>query len=434
MIPAELLRKKRDGRELSPEEIRFFIRGVVDGSISSAQAGAFLMAACTRGLSAVETGALTMAMAASGERYDFLSIAAPRIDKHSTGGVGDKLSLLLVPLLAACGVAVPMMSGRGLGHTGGTVDKLESVVGFRMDYSLEELKGLLERNHCFMIKQTVNVAPADGILYALRDVTGTVESTGLITASILSKKLVEDIDGLVLDMKVGKGAFMQTIEQAHELAESMLMVAREVGLGMRILFTRMDEPLGYAVGNWIEMVESKESLRDYEAAPPDIRELTEALAARMLCLAYKNDDIETALAQIQTVWQSGKGYEYFLRMIEAQEGDWVASEQRYAEVFTHTVRAWKDGVVSAFTTRELGVAGIELGAGRKVQTDSIDYAAGFIFHKKTGDEVREGDEIVRIQASSPEKLERVAALVKSCIEIGEETLSNSPRILEEWKA
>ena len=234
MIPAELLRKKRSGAELSSDEITSFITGVTNGEVSEVQAAAFLMAVCTRGMTGAETGALTLAMRDSGRRYTFPSLHVPRIDKHSTGGVGDKLSLLLVPLVAACGVHVPMMSGRGLGHTGGTVDKLESIPGMRMEFSDAELTHLLDNIGGFMIKASNDVATADRILYALRDITGTVESTALITASILSKKLVEDIHGLVLDMKVGRGAFMQTMDAARELASEMMRGARHVGLLLQI--------------------------------------------------------------------------------------------------------------------------------------------------------------------------------------------------------
>ena len=433
MIPAELLRKKRDGIELTNDELDFFVRGVVSNTISEAQSAAFLMASCTRGLSARETAALTLSMRDSGRRFNFRSLAKSRIDKHSTGGVGDKLSLIIVPLVAACGVAVPMMSGRGLGHTGGTVDKLESISGFQMEFSDEELLRILELNNCFMIKQTTDVAPADGILYSLRDVTGTVESTGLITASILSKKLVEDLDGLVMDIKVGRGAFMQTLDAAYELAESMMNVAREVGLKMRILFTNMNQPLGRAVGNWVEVLECERALANYNTAPSDLRELSEALSARMLILADETITEEQAITNVRDAWSNGKAHEYFMRMISIQGGDWERSKEEYANSQVSIVHAEQDGIIQSFKTREIGLAGIELGAGRKQQNDKIDYTAGFTFLKKVGDEVRKGEQLLLIHSSNMQSPDYLKRLLSECIEIGHDIPKQQPLILEEWK-
>ena len=439
LIPAEVLRKKRDGAELSPQEVAGFVQGVTGGSINDAQAAAFLMAVCTRGMSAAETGALTMAMRDSGRRYHFPH-SVPRIDKHSTGGVGDKISLLLVPIVAACGVHVPMMSGRGLGHTGGTVDKLESVAGLRMEFSDAELSAFLEQHGCFMIKASSDIAPADRILYALRDVTGTVESSALITASILSKKLVEDIQGLVLDMKVGRGAFMQSMDAAQELAQRMMGVAKEVGLPLRILFTRMDEPLGRAVGNWLEMVETDACLQSRDDAPPDIVELTELCASRMLMLARPELSAVEATELVREAWTSAKAHAVFHTMLRAQGGDWHQSCLHYEATPYADLRAEQGGTITAFATRELGLAAITLGAGRLRQDDVIDSSAGFVLFKKTGDAIAAGETIARVYARDEQKLRDGMEQMRPCIEIGSThgaSVANAPRgtlLLDEWSS
>ena len=432
MIPAELLRKKRSGAELSSDEITSFITGVTNGEVSEVQAAAFLMAVCTRGMTGAETGALTLAMRDSGRRYTFPSLHVPRIDKHSTGGVGDKLSLLLVPLVAACGVHVPMMSGRGLGHTGGTVDKLESIPGMRMEFSDAELTHLLDNIGGFMIKASHDVATADRILYALRDITGTVESTALITASILSKKLVEDIHGLVLDMKVGRGAFMQTMDAARELASEMMRVARHVGLPLHIVFTSMDEPLGHAVGNALEMFEAESSLANYDTAPRDIVELTELLACRMLQCANTQLPSDEAIEKIRSAWKSGNAHSLFRALITAQGGDWQAAREQYVNTPCREIRAEKSGFIAEMATRELGLAAITLGAGRVHHNDVIDYGAGFILHKKRAESVNEGDVLITVYATDATKLQAGAEQIRNSIRIEGTPPPKIPRILAEW--
>ncbi len=432
MIPSELLRKKRDGQELSPDELNFLLRGIVDGSISEAQAAAFLMAACTRGLSAKETGVLTLGMSDSGRKYSFRELGRPVIDKHSTGGVGDKISLLLVPIVACCDIAVPMMSGRGLGHTGGTVDKLESIPGFRMNFSDTELLGLLRSNSCFMIKASDEVAPADRILYALRDVTGTIESTSLICASILSKKLVEDLDALILDMKVGRGAFMSTREQANELATSMLSVATEVSLPMRIIFSRMDNPLGRAVGNWLEMQETEQCLADFESTPSDLKELTCVQAMRMLQMADPRLDDTAARNKVEHVWRSGQAHERFHRLISAQGGNWQRAQETCSASKKRIIRAPHSGIIQNARTREIGLAAIELGAGRKRHDDLIDFAAGFRFFKRPGDSIEKGEEWYSIEATSEVAIERVEPLMRECLQIAETPFEETDLIIDEW--
>jgi pyrimidine-nucleoside phosphorylase len=431
MLPAELIRKKRDGYELEPREIEWFIHGLTTGVVSEPQAAAWLMAAFLRGLSARERAALTLAMTNSGKRYSFTSIAAPRVDKHSTGGVGDKISLLLLPVVAAAGVAVPMISGRGLGHTGGTVDKLESC---GLDMSIDEARGteLLRRFNGFFAKQTADIAPADKTLYHLRDVTGTVESVGLITASILSKKFAEDLQGLVMDVKVGAGAFMPTFDAAKELAESLMEVAREVGLRMRILFTTMDEPLGRTVGNWLEFEESLLSLQQRTAAADDIRELTERLGAAMVYVGGKAPSVEEARASIQHVWDDGTALHLFEDLIAAQGGTINECQTQYAGTPRKAIVAPTDGIITAIQAREIGLAGIVLGAGRAKTDDLLDYSAGIVFYKKCGAEVRKGEEIGYVQGNRTEAFDEALARVHRALTIEHKEYTPKPLIVDEW--
>lgn len=387
----ELLRIKRDDGELQPEDIRWFVEQCVRGVITDAQIAAFLMAACIRGLSLRETIALTAAMCNSGLRFSWHHLGKPLIDKHSTGGVGDKISLLLVPLVAACDILVPMISGRALGHTGGTVDKLEAIRGLRTTFASHELELLLRTVGGFIMGQSAEVVPADHLFYRLRDATATVESVGLITASILSKKLVEDLDGLVLDIKVGSGAFLPTLEAAHELAHTMRAVATELGLRLKVIFSAMDAPLGYAVGNWWEVQEAEGALRDYTTAPPDVRELTEHLAAEMVLLAGRAPSYEQALLQVRSVWQSGAAWERFHALVEAQGGRWQESLRAYEGLRPFELVAWEDGYVAALEARTVGLAALLLGAGRQREHDTVDPAAGILFFKKPGDFAHRGD-------------------------------------------
>jgi pyrimidine-nucleoside phosphorylase len=433
MIPAELIRKKRDGAELAPADIAWFIKGLTSGTVSEPQAAAFLMACFIRGLSSKERAALTLAMRDSGKRYDFSSVKAAKVDKHSTGGVGDKISLPLLPVVAACGVenkvVVPMISGRGLGHTGGTVDKLESV-GLNMDIDNTRGAELLEKFGGFFAKQTADIAPADKTLYHLRDVTGTVESVGLITASILSKKFCEDLGGLVMDVKVGKGAFMSSFDAARELAESMMGVAREVGLRMRILFTNMDEPLGLTVGNWLEFEESLKSLQG--EAPSDIRLLTERLGAAMVYVGGGAPSIEAAHHAVREAWNTHKAEHLFRALIAEQGGDIEASAARYANTPRKAFKAASDGVITAIEAREIGLAGIVMGAGRMKADDELDYGAGIVFHKKCGVEVRKGEEIGYVQGTRTQTFDEAIAQIQAAITIEHASFTPKPLVLEEW--
>ncbi len=414
----DILRKKRDGEQLSAAEIQWFIHNVVAGTLSDTQIAAWLMAACIRGLSGEETAALTLAMAQSGQRLQ-LPHDRPVIDKHSTGGVGDTVSLILLPVAVAAGCAVPMISGRGLGHTGGTVDKLESITGLQLAFSPEQYVELLRTNGGFFAKQTANIAPADRQLYHIRDVTATVESVGLITASILSKKMAEDLDGLVLDLKVGKGAFMPTMEAARQLADQMLAVASAAELPMEIVFSAMDQPLGRAVGNWVEVMEAIECLQQREQCPKDLGALTEFLAATMLRLAGLAPDYRSAQQRVQRVWDSGAAFETFQRIIAAQGGNLQESQRLYAHTPREPLRAWETGTITEIHARKVGQAGITLGIGRVREQDPVDYAAGFIFAKKEGEPVEKGEPIVWIYASDPARIAAAAHQLRDAIHIGE---------------
>jgi pyrimidine-nucleoside phosphorylase len=428
-IPAEILRKKRDGAELSADEIRWFVEQSVQGHLTEAQIAAFLMAACIRGLSLQETAALTLAMRDSGTRFSWHHLGKPVVDKHSTGGVGDKLSLLLVPLVASCDVLVPMISGRALGHTGGTLDKWESVRGVRTTFTSERLEELLRSVGCFIIGQSADIVPADRIFYHLRDVTGTVESIGLITASILSKKLVEDLDGLVMDIKVGSGAFLPTLDAAEELARTMHAVAASVGLPMRVVFSRMDTPLGYAVGNWWEVAEAERALRDYAAAPQDLRELTEQLAAAMLLLAHQARTHEEARDRVRAVWHSGAAWQRFHALIRAQGGCWEESVETYSRLQPLPLTAWEDGFITSLDARTVGLAALVLGAGRRTQHDAVDPAAGIVLHKKPGDTVVAGDLLAELYSSTPDTLPAASDLLRRAYHIGQAPPTPPPLIL-----
>lgn len=397
----ELLRIKRDGGMWSDEEVTEFVRRTVDGQASPAQVAAFLMAACTRGLSSQETAALTMSMAHSGTVLERASSVRPRIDKHSTGGVGDKVSLLLAPLAVACGLDVPMISGRGLGHTGGTLDKLESVRGLSTALSLEQMSGLIDEHHLFMAGQTPTLVPADRIMYALRDVTGTVENTGLITASILSKKIAEGLDGLVMDLKVGSAAFLPDLAAAEELARSMKSVCDHIGLPVRFVFTRMSQPLGRAVGNWVEMVETDAALAGF--VQRDLAEVTLELVAQMIMLAEVTVTAEQARERVVRAWKSGQAHVIFHEMLRRQGGDWAASLDHYGSLPTQTMHAHSDGMVDEIDARALAIILGSAGAGRERESDVIDHAVGVVIHQPAGTPVATGQPLATVHASSAEQ-------------------------------
>ncbi len=386
----DIIRKKRDGGELSGAEIDRVVAGTSDGSVPEYQLSALLMAIYFAGMTPGETARLTASMAASGARLDLSGIAAPKVDKHSTGGVGDKVSLILAPVVASCGAAVPMISGRGLGHTGGTVDKLESIPGFRTDLSLAEVRRQVADIGVAMAAQTAELAPADRRLYAIRDVTATVESLPLITASILSKKFAENLDALVMDVKFGRGAFMRELSDATALAESIGAVCEAEGLACTTLLTRMDFPLGRRIGNRLEVCESVRMLRA-EEEPPLLAEVTFALCGACIHAAGIAATLEEGTELARRAIADGSAYRTFLRMVERQGGD-VASVERAEEPMpTVTVTAGRAGFVTGIDALELGHMAIELGAGRRTLDDVIHPEAGIIIHRHVGEYAEQGE-------------------------------------------
>ena len=401
MRAVDLIRRKRDGGELTGDEIRFLVGGIATREVPDYQWSALTMAILWRGMTPGETAALVEAMLHSGTVIDLSDIPGPKVDKHSTGGVGDKTSLILAPIAAACGVTVPMVSGRGLGHTGGTLDKLESIPGFRIDLDLAAYRRVARECGLVLIGQTAEIAPADRVLYALRDATATVESIPLITASILSKKLAEGIDALVLDVKTGDGAFMARREDARALAESMTRIGRQLGKPVQALITSMDAPLGRTVGNSLEVWESVECLRG--RGPDDLMEVSLELAAEMLVLGRVAANREQALARCRAVIADGSALERFRRVVAAQGGDprvcddplGVLPRAAHVEPFC----APAAGFIAGIRAWPVGQASMLLGAGRARVDSTIDPAAGIVFRKGVGDEVRSGDVIAEIHVN-----------------------------------
>jgi len=429
IIPARIIEKKRDKKELTSEEIRDFVQGLSTGEVTDYQATAWLMAVYLNGMSFKETVALTEAMLRSGEQYSLKHIPGVKVDKHSTGGVGDKVSLILAPLAAACGLKVPMMSGRGLGHSGGTLDKLESISGFNVKLSKSEFESVLERVGCAMIGQTDAIAPADKKLYALRDVTGTVECIPLIVASILSKKLAEGCEGLVLDVKVGNGAFMKNKPQAKILARTLVLVGRQMGLKCRALISSMDQPLGYAVGNSLEMIESIEILKSENLEKHylgedlfscDLKELTLQLCAQMLEIGKLVPNLNAGRKLASEKLADGSAYRKFLELVEAQGGSRAQVENPLKLPLAPQVVQWKvkrKGYLSKIHTDTIGQLLIELGGGRRRASDSVDPSVGFLLHKKLGARLIPGDPLVTVYASPQTDLKEMEKAFQSALEV-----------------
>ena len=409
-----LITQKRDGGEVAPDDLAALVAAYTAGDVPDYQMAAFLMAAFVRGLGDAEAAALTRAMLHSGRVLDLSDVEGVKVDKHSTGGVGDKVSLVLAPLVAACGVPVPMISGRGLGHTGGTLDKLEAIPGFRTDLSIPEYRDVLGRVGTVMIGQTAEIAPADKKLYALRDVTGTVESIPLIAASILSKKLAEGIDALVLDVKCGRGAFMKDEAQARRLAETLVAISEREGTPAVALLTQMDVPLGRAVGNGPETAEAISLLRGETPAGgacDDTLDVTLALAGEMLALGGAADDARAGRDQAQAALDDGSALDTFRALVEAQGGD-VSVLDRPARLMGEpvaTVTAERGGVVTDLDALALGYAVVALGAGRAKKEDAVDPKAGFVLNKRPGETVEPGEPLATIYASDPDRADVDAA-------------------------
>lgn len=428
---ADIIARKRDGGTLEQAQISAFVRGACDGSWADYQLTAMLMAIFLRGLDAGETRALTLAMRDSGTVLDFRGLPRPKVDKHSTGGVGDKISLHLAPIVAACGVAVPMISGRGLGHTGGTLDKLEAIPGFKVALPLSDFRAQLDRIGLGFIGQTGDLAPADRRLYALRDVTATVESIPLICASILSKKLAEGIDALVLDVKFGEGAFMRERGAATELARLMVSVSQAAGVATRALLTRMDEPIGRTVGNALELAESIDCLQG--RGPADTMELTYALGEQMLLLGGRSSSAAEARAALQGAVTSGAAWEAFLAMVRAQGGDVDAllhPERLPQASVRETLNAAKAGFVTAVHSRRIAEVAHGLGAGRTRAGDTIDLAVGISGIAKVGEPVLAGAPLCRVHASSAAAAARAKQYLDTAFVVGSVQPSPEPLVAE----
>ena len=416
----DLIRRKRDGGALDRAAIEFFVAGATDGTLPDYQVSALLMAILLRGMTAEETAVLTDAMVRSGIRVTYEGIRGVPVDKHSTGGVGDKTSLILAPLAAAAGAPVPMMSGRGLGHTGGTLDKLESIPGFRTGLTLDELRAAVSSIGCALIGQTSEIAPADRKLYALRDVTGTVESIPLICASIMSKKIAEGIGGLVLDVKTGAGAFMKSLDDSRNLARSLVAIGIASGVRTEALITRMDAPLGRAVGNANEVIESIETLKG--KGPADLEDLSVQLAARMLVLSGVSADRPSAERRIRDVLRSGAGVEKFREVIANQGGDprVVDDYARMPSVTeSQTVTAARDGFVSGLQAENIGRAAVALGAGRAKLEDLVDPAVGIDVERPVGSPVRKGDVILVVRHRAGRGLAEAMPLLTASVNVGD---------------
>lgn len=418
MNVVELIRKKRNGESLSEDELRYLINGYVQGTIPEYQMSAFLMATYFRGMSVEETVTFTRLMLESGKKIDLTDIPGVKVDKHSTGGVGDKVSLILAPLVASCGVPVPMISGRGLGHTGGTLDKLESIPGLRTTLTIQEYREVLRRTGVVMMGQTSEIAPADKKMYALRDVTATVECIPLIAGSIMSKKLAEGIDALVLDIKTGRGAFMETYEQAVALGTRLVAIGNEFGVRTIGFVTDMDEPLGVAIGNWLEVVEAVhclQGIRGVNDQSADLMEVTYVLSGAMVYLGEQVNSLEEGIERCKDSIRNGRAYEKFLELVEVQGGrvDSIVNLEAYPlSSSIIEVKAEKTGYIQSIDSLELGLTSILLGAGRTKLDDVIDMKAGIVLKKKVGDAVEQGETIATLYTDRehilPEARQRVS--------------------------
>lgn len=419
MNAVETIKKKRDGFKLTREEIIFLVNSFTKNEIPDYQFSAFLMAGFIKGLDKQETSWLTESMLYSGKVIDLKKIPGVKIDKHSTGGVGDKTSLILAPIVAAAGIYVPMISGRGLGHSGGTLDKLESIWGFRTDLNLDEYKKVLAKCGAVLIGQTKEIAPADKKIYALRDVTSTVESIPFITASIMSKKLAEGIDGLVLDVKTGNGAFMKSLHDAETLAKSLISTAKSFDKKVIAFITDMNQPLGNYVGNWLEVLESIHVLKGEVVA--GLSEVTLNLSGAMIYLGGKAESIQEGISISKEIIKSGKAFDKFIEIVKYQHGDngLINNPNKYPKSkYSEYVYASKSGYITEINTYEIGMCNIELGGGRKTITDKIDFKAGMIFKKKLGEKVNKGEIVIEFFTDKKSVIDYVKSRLTNAIKIG----------------
>ncbi len=436
MRPQDIIQKKRDGEHLSRDEIAFFIEGVTRGTIADYQISALLMAIYLNGMDEAEQQILADAMLRSGNTLDFSAIAKPKADKHSTGGVGDKTSLIIAPLVAACGACVPMISGRGLGHTGGTLDKLESIPGYRVDLLASEFEQVLQKVGYAMSGQTAELAPADKKMYALRDATATVESIPLIVASIISKKGAAGLDAMVIDVKVGSGAFMRKEERAKELAHALVKTGNSCGIRTRALLTDMNQPLGRAVGNSLEVKECVELLRgEVEDGARPVLDLSLELSAHMLVLSEIDDSLEKAHVRLNEVWQSGKALECFRKNVEAQGGDPRVCDDP-AKILplvneSFKVESPRSGFVTKINTTEIGHAVAALGGGRVRIDDSIDPSVGFITEAKIGDQLDANRTLGTIYTRDETAAREASERIQAAYEVGDQPPPELPQLMRE---
>ncbi|MBA8772563.1 MULTISPECIES: pyrimidine-nucleoside phosphorylase [Staphylococcus] len=401
MRMVDIIAKKRDGHVLTKEEIQFFVNGYTNGEIPDYQMSSLAMAIFFQDMTDEERADLTMAMVASGDQIDLSNIKGVKVDKHSTGGVGDTTTLVLAPLVAALDVPVAKMSGRGLGHTGGTIDKLESVKGFHVEISEEEFVRLVNEDHVAVIGQTGNLTPADKKIYALRDVTGTVNSIPLIASSIMSKKIAAGADAIVLDVKTGNGAFMKTVEDAEALAHAMVKIGNQVGRQTMAIISDMSQPLGFAIGNALELKEAIDTLKG--EGPEDLTELVLTLGSQMVVLAQKANNLEEAREMLKEVIENGKALEKFKTFLSNQGGDASIVDdpsQLPTAQYQFELPAKQAGVVAEMIANEIGIASMMLGAGRQTKEDEIDLAVGLVLNKKIGDYVEEGESLLTIHANT----------------------------------
>lgn len=420
MRMVDMIAKKRDGGELTTEEIRFLVEGYTSGSIPDYQMSAWAMAVLFRGMTARETGDLTLAMAGSGEQLDLSSLSGVKVDKHSTGGVGDKTTLVVAPLVAAAGIPVAKMSGRGLGYSGGTIDKLESFSGFQVERTREQFLQQVRDIGVSVIGQSGNLTPADKKLYALRDVTATVEAVPLIASSIMSKKIAAGADAILLDVKVGKGAFMKNLEQAETLARAMVDIGSQVGRKTVAVISDMNQPLGFAVGNALEVKEAIETLAG--KGPRDLTELVLAIGARMLLLGGLVATVEEGRGKLEEIMASGKAVDKLAEMVEAQGGD---KEEVYnleklpKAKLLHAITAKQDGFITDIDAEAVGHASVVLGAGRLTKDMPIDLAVGLVLHKKRGDQVQAGETLVTVHANQEQLLQSALQELEGAFQISD---------------
>jgi pyrimidine-nucleoside phosphorylase len=431
MRAVDIIIKKRDQGELTLAEIEFFIKSFISGEVADYQASALLMAIVLNGMTPHETTDLTLAMANSGHMLDLSDVVDLAVDKHSSGGVGDKTSLAVLPIVAACGLPVGKMSGRGLGFSGGTLDKLESIPGYRVDLTTEEFKHQLKEKGIVLTGQSLDLAPADGKLYALRDVTGTVQSIPLIASSIMCKKLAAGAQAILLDVKTGLGAFMETLEEARELASLMVDIGRLAGREVVALLSDMNQPLGYAVGNSLEVIEAIETLKDN--GPEDFLEHCLYVSAHMLVLGKRAKDLTEGRDVAEKSIADGSAFEKFRVLVQAQGGDlaFVDDTSKFPRAeYVEVVQSPRNGYLVQIQARSVGEASVVLGAGRARKSDPVDHAVGFVIHHKVGDQVQKGDPLFTIHANDLGKLEEVREVVLSAHAFSEEPVERLPLFYE----